>query len=61
MDFSVAVNIEKFATGMDGDEDLGQDISMKGEFFSFLLGEPAALGMQPEKFAIGMNGDEDLG
>merc|ERR1712227_747364 len=28
-------NIELFATGMNGDEDLGQDITMKGEKFHY--------------------------
>jgi hypothetical protein len=43
-----------FATGMNGDEDLGQDITMKGQKFHFNQ-QPQAL------FATGMNGDEDLG
>ena len=43
-----------FATGMNGDEDLGQDITMKGAKFHFVQ-NPQAL------FATGMNGDEDLG
>merc|ERR1719263_1016157 len=43
-----------FATGMNGDEDLGQDITMKGEKFHY--------GQQKlAQFATGMNGDEDLG
>merc|ERR1712050_399004 len=40
-----------FATGMHGDEDLGQDITMKGEKFHY----------KKDAFATGMNGDEDLG
>jgi len=44
----------KFATGMNGDEDLGQDITMKGEKFHYKQNN---LG----QFATGMNGDEDLG
>ena len=43
-----------FATGMNGDEDLGEDITMKGQKFHFIQ-KPQAL------FATGMNGDEDLG
>ena len=43
-----------FATGMNGDEDLGQDITMKGQKFHYAQ-QPQAL------FATGMNGDEDLG
>ena len=43
-----------FATGMNGDEDLGQDITMKGEKFHYA--QPALV-----QFATGMNGDEDLG
>jgi len=39
-----------FATGMNGDEDLGQDITMKGEKFHYLR----------SLSATGMNGDEDL-
>ena len=45
-----------FAVGMNGDEDLGQDIIMKGEKFHY--------NQQPQhlaQFATGMNGDEDLG
>ena len=46
-------DLTQFATGMNGDEDLGQDIIMKGDKFHYdqhLL-----------QFATGMNGDEDLG
>ena len=39
-----------FATGMNGDEDLGEDITMKGNKFHFVQGPGG-----------GMNGDEDLG
>merc|ERR1719476_582766 len=50
-------NHELFATGMNGDEDLGEDIIMKGE--------PYHYNQQKQKkqalFATGMNGDEDLG
>ena len=42
-----------FATGMNGDEDLGQDIQMKGEPYHYQQGLA--------QFATGMNGDEDLG
>lgn len=43
-----------FATGMNGDEDLGQDITMKGEKFHYNQSNLV-------QFATGMNGDEDLG
>ena len=39
---------------MNGDEDLGQDITMKGEKFHYNQ-------MVQTGFATGMNGDEDLG
>ena len=42
-----------FATGMNGDEDLGEDITMKGNKFHF--------NQNLAQFATGMNGDEDLG
>jgi hypothetical protein len=45
----------QFATGMNGDEDLGQDIIMKGEPFHYQQTGSRA------QFATGMNGDEDLG
>ena len=32
-----------FATGMNGDEDLGQDITMKGEKFHYAQGENGLL------------------
>ena len=41
----------QFAEGMRGDEDLGQDITMKGQPFHYAQA----------KFAEGMRGDEDLG
>jgi len=44
----------QFATGMNGDEDLGQDITMKGEKFHYNQSNLV-------QFATGMNGDEDLG
>jgi len=47
-------NQELFATGMNGDEDLGQDITMKGEKFHYNQKNLV-------QFATGMNGDEDLG
>ena len=46
-----------FATGMNGDEDLGQDIIMKGDKFHYNQENQAKLA----QFATGMNGDEDLG
>ena len=46
-----------FATGMNGDEDLGQDITMKGQKFHYAGAAPANTTL----FAVGMNGDEDLG
>merc|ERR1711865_327377 len=44
-----------FATGMNGDEDPGEDIIMKGKPFHYNQQKKQAL------FATGMNGDEDLG
>merc|ERR1719506_3414324 len=46
-----------FATGMNGDEDLGEDILMKGEAYHYNQKKPAS----KKLFATGMNGDEDLG
>ena len=46
-------NNQLFATGMNGDEDLGQDIIMKGDKFHY--------NQKLVQFATGMNGDEDLG
>jgi hypothetical protein len=40
---------------MNGDEDLGQDITMKGEKFHY------GQNLAQHRFATGMNGDEDLG
>merc|ERR1711937_1009083 len=48
--------LAQFATGMNGDEDLGEDIQMKGDPFHFNQ-KPA----NARYFATGMNGDEDLG
>merc|ERR1711967_212020 len=45
-----------FATGMNGDEDLGEDITTKGDKFHYVQ-RPA----NDKLFATGMNGDEDLG
>merc|ERR1711920_705720 len=62
-----------FATGMNGDEDLGQDIIMKGEPYHYrrldapaFFNEPTWNERMPSAsgrrlFATGMNGDEDLG
>merc|ERR1712138_363438 len=47
----------QFATGMNGDEDLGEDIIMKGEPYHYNQKRPA----NQKLFATGMNGDEDLG
>merc|ERR1740123_1633624 len=47
--------LAQFATGMNGDEDLGEDIQMKGEPFHFNQN------LAQTQFATGMNGDEDLG
>jgi hypothetical protein len=41
---------------MNGDEDLAEDITMKGDKFHYIQ-RPA----QEQLFATGMNGDEDLG
>ena len=49
-------NSQLFATGMNGDEDLGEDITMKGDKFHYMQ-RPADNAF----FATGMNGDEDLG
>ena len=49
-------NHQLFATGMNGDEDLGEDIQMKGQPFHYNQ-KPS----KKELFATGMNGDEDLG
>merc|ERR1712227_912016 len=49
--------LAQFATGMNGDEDLGEDIQMKGEPFHF----NQANQMKLAQFATDMNGDEDLG
>jgi len=40
---------------MNGDEDLGEDITMKGDKFHFMQ-RPSYV-----QFATGMNGDEDMG
>ena len=40
---------------MNGDEDLGQDITMKGQKFHYTQDN------QQKLFATGMAGDEDLG
>tara|TARA_B110000285_G_scaffold158011_1_gene176316 strand:- start:501 stop:716 length:216 start_codon:yes stop_codon:yes gene_type:complete len=47
---------QRFATGMNGDEDLGEDITMKGDKFHFIQNNNRLV-----QFATGMNGDEDLG
>merc|ERR1712010_355329 len=46
-----------FATGMNGDEDLGEDIIMKGEPYHYTQKKAGSRA----QFATGMNGDEDLG
>merc|ERR1719460_1135805 len=46
-----------FATGMNGDEDLGEDIIMKGEPYHYTQKKQGSRA----QFATGMNGDEDLG
>merc|ERR1711924_373251 len=51
-------NHELFATGMNGDEDFGEDIIMKGEPYHYNQ-KPADKKLT--QFATGMNGDEDLG
>merc|ERR1719454_2173929 len=50
-------NNQLFATGMNGDEDLSEDIIMKGEPYHYNQKRPA----NSKLFATGMNGDEDLG
>ena len=49
-------SVSLFATGMNGDEDLAEDITMKGDKFHYVQ-RPA----NAKLFATGMNGDEDLG
>ena len=49
----VPCNSQLFATGMNGDEDLGQNIIMKGDKYHY--------NQNMAQFATGMNGDEDLG
>ena len=51
----VPCNSKLFATGMNGDEDLGQNIIMKGDKFHYNQA------LMQTGFATGMNGDEDLG
>ena len=46
-----------FATGNNGDEDLGEDIIMKGEPYHYNQKKTNSRA----QFATGMNGDEDLG
>ena len=56
-------DIQLFATGNTGDEDLGQDITMKGQKFHYAQGEDNKNATKPANsalFATGMNGDEDL-
>jgi len=55
------VNSQLFATGMNGDEDLGEDITMKGDKFHFIQDGPNKVTKPTKPFAEGMNGDEDLG
>merc|ERR1712167_494502 len=45
-----------FATGMNGDEDLGEDIIMKGEPYHYTQKQ-----QELNQFATGNNGDEDMG
>ena len=47
-------NIELFATGMNGDEDLGQDITMKGEKVHYAQGDADgdAAAPLPEKVSV---------
>ena len=49
----VPCNSQLFSTGMNGDEDLGQNIIMKGDKYHY--------NQNMVQFATGMNGDEDLG
>lgn len=47
---------------MNGDEDLGLDIIMKGEHYHIAQSDVKVSGEDYKKFfATGMNGDEDLG
>jgi hypothetical protein len=49
-------NHQLFASGMSGDEDLGQEITMKGQKYKYNQ-RPGEVAL----FATGMNGDEDMG
>ena len=49
---STSLLSNRFATGMNGDEDLGQDIIMKGEKFHYVE--------KSEKPAQGMEGTEEI-
>jgi len=53
--YQQAPSTKLFAVGLNGDEDLGQDITMKGEKFHYNQEN------QKKLFAVGLNGDEDLG
>ena len=54
--FHYGQNGRKFASGMDGDEDLGEHhVKMKNEYFDYAQKD------QQKHFASGMDGDEDLG
>jgi len=52
-----------FADGMEGSEDLGMDITMKGQHFHIAQKDLAQSRVQgtSKPFAEGMRGDEDLG
>jgi len=46
-------DVELFATGMNGDEDLGEDITMKGDKFHFIQNENVQLEAEPAAKASG--------
>lgn len=52
-----------FADGMEGDEDLGMDITMRGQRFHIAQRDLAKFKVKgtSKPFADGMRGDEDLG
>ena len=56
---TAAADLVQFAEGMRGDEDLGQDITMKGQPFHYNQKNNERVILL--QFAEGMRGDEDLG
>merc|ERR1712032_1343758 len=52
---------KKFATGMNGDEDLGEDITMKGDKFHYMQGNHTALLQLNGVYGDGMAYDDGYG